>query len=115
MERTHGDHPPGPRESRVRCAQPPPAALSALVGIQRAKLLAALEHSRSVGELDEILLTAPGGATYHVQRLEAAGVVRRKRRGQRVIVELTGRGKRLFALYSGKPPALTRATTERLV
>jgi DNA-binding MarR family transcriptional regulator len=79
-----------------------PLALKALVGFQRAKLLAALEQPRSVGELDEILHTASGGATYHVRRLEAAGVVTRQRRGQRVIVELTGRGDSLLALFAAK-------------
>jgi DNA-binding MarR family transcriptional regulator len=88
----------------------PRGALDALVGFQRAKLLlAAGGHPRSIGELDEILNTAAGGATYHVRRLEAAGVVMRRRRGQRVIVELTGRGRSLLALYSAKPSALTRA------
>jgi DNA-binding transcriptional ArsR family regulator len=77
----------------------PPGALKALVGFQRATLLAALEQPRSVGELDEILHTASGGATYHVRRLEAAGVVTRRRRGQRVIVELTGRGESLLVLF----------------
>jgi DNA-binding transcriptional ArsR family regulator len=78
-------------------------ALHALVGSQRAKLLGALEQPRSVGELDDVLLTASGGATYHVRLLEAAGVVIRRRRGQRVVVELTGRGRGLLALYGARP------------
>jgi DNA-binding MarR family transcriptional regulator len=77
------------------------ASLHALIGIQRAELLAGLERPRFVGELDEILHTVPGGATYHVRRLEAAGVVIRRRRGQRVVVSLTERGRGLLALYSG--------------
>ena len=82
---------PGPRKSQAGRGDSPHGALNALVGSQRAKLLAALGHPRSIGELDEILHTAAGGATYHGRRLEAAGVVMRRCRGQRVIVELTGR------------------------
>lgn len=93
----------GPRRSQACSGDQPDRALNALVGIQRARLLAALGHHRSIGELDEILHTAAGGATYHVRRLEAAGVVMRRRRGQRVIVELTGRGRSLLALYSAEP------------
>jgi DNA-binding MarR family transcriptional regulator len=87
-----------PTEQR-HSGDPQRGALGALVGIQRAKLLAALGRARSIGELDEILHTASGGATYHVRRLEAAGVVMRRRRGQRVMVELTSRGRGLLALY----------------
>jgi DNA-binding MarR family transcriptional regulator len=103
MEPTDKRHRPGPRKSQVCSGDPPRRALDALVGTQRAKLLVALGHARSIGELDEILRTASGGATYHVRRLEAAGVVMRQRRGQRVIVALTGRGRSLLALYLTKP------------
>jgi hypothetical protein len=80
----------------------PSRALDALVGSQRARLLAALEQPRFVGDLDDILRTATGGATYHVRRLEAADVVMRHRRGQRVIVELTGRGRGLLVLFGAR-------------
>ena len=107
MEPSENRHWSGPRQSRPYGGDQPDGALNALVGIQRARLLAALEHPRSIGELDEILHTVAGGATYHVRRLEAAGAVMRRRRGQRVIVELTGRGRSLLALYpAGSPSGL---------
>ena len=112
MEPTGKRHPAGPRKSQVRSGYAPPGALTALVGIQRAKLLAALGHPRSIGELDDTLHTASGGATYHVRRLEAAGVVMRQRRGQQVVVELTGRGRSLLALYYAKPSGVTRIQQE---
>jgi DNA-binding MarR family transcriptional regulator len=93
----------GREESQGRSTDPRCGALDALVGFQRANLLAALGHPRSIGELEEILDTAAGGATYHVRRLEAAGLVMRRRRGQRVHVELTSRGRSLLALYSATP------------
>jgi hypothetical protein len=39
--------------------------------------------------------------------------VTRRRRGQRVIVERSGRGESLLALFSGKPSALTRARPQQ--
>jgi DNA-binding MarR family transcriptional regulator len=114
MAPTEKRHRAGPRKSHVCAGDSPHGALDALVGIQRANLLVALRNPRSIGELDQILHTASGGATYHVQRLEAAGVVMRRRRGQRVIVELTGRGRSLLALYSAKPSAEERQLKEHV-
>jgi DNA-binding transcriptional ArsR family regulator len=99
MKSNEKTHCSGPRPSQGDSSDSPSEALHALVGSQRAKLLVALGRPRSIGELDEVLLTASGGATYHVRRLEAAGVVMRHRRGQRVLVELTGRGRSLLALF----------------
>jgi len=112
MEPTDKTHRSRGREPQVRSDDTPSAALGALVGIQRAKLLAALKQPRSVGELNEILHTASGGATYHVRRLEAAGVVMRRRSGQRVVVELTARGRGLLALFR-QAIDLTKALPER--
>jgi DNA-binding MarR family transcriptional regulator len=103
MESNEERHLSGPRRPQECGGDAPSRALHALVGSQRAKLLGALEQPRSVGELDDVLRSASGGATYHVRRLEAAGVVMRRRRGQRVIVELTGRGRSLLALYVARP------------
>jgi DNA-binding transcriptional ArsR family regulator len=103
----------GPRQPEGCNGYAPSGALHALVGSQRAKLLGALEQPRSIGELDGALRTASGGATYHVRRLEAAGVVMRRRRGQRVIVELTGRGRSLLALYGARASGHARTRSDQ--
>ena len=41
----------------------------------------------------------PSAATHHVSALEAAGLVRRERRGRHVVVRRTARGEALLALY----------------
>jgi hypothetical protein len=105
-------HRAGARRLQGHRGDAPSGALHALVGSQRAKLLGALSKPRSVGELDDILRTVSGGATYHVRRLEAAGVVMRHRRGQRVIVELTGRGRGLLGLYGAGPSGHARAHSD---
>ena len=78
---------------------PPPAALEALLGQVRARLLTRLEAPVNVSRLAGELQTVPSAITYHVRALETAGLVRRVRRGQFVEVERTARGWRLIELY----------------
>jgi DNA-binding transcriptional ArsR family regulator len=78
---------------------PPPASLEALVGIQRAAMLQALERPATAGRLAELLQVVPSGVTHHVRALESAGLVARERRGSHVIVERTARGTALLELY----------------
>lgn len=78
---------------------PPCAALEALLGQVRARLLSRLEGPVTVSRLAEELQTVPSAITYHVRTLETAGLVRRARRGQFVEVERTARGRRLIELY----------------
>jgi hypothetical protein len=78
---------------------PEPASLEALLGRQRATILKGLDVSQRPGQIAEALHTVPGGATYHLRQLEAAGLVARERHGQHVIVERTARGTALLALY----------------
>jgi DNA-binding MarR family transcriptional regulator len=85
------------------------ATLEALVGPQRARLLRALERPQSVGELARTLIAVPSAATHQVTALEAAGLVVRRRNGQRVIVHRTVRGARLVELYE----PVTRATSAK--
>jgi DNA-binding transcriptional ArsR family regulator len=101
MEATDAAQPSDHSPSETRIGETRARApLEALIGTQRATLLRALDRPRSVGELAQRMHTVPGGATHHLRRLEAAGLVIRERRGQRVIVELTGRGRGLLALYA---------------
>ena len=78
---------------------PPPASLAALVGPQRAKLLARLERPATAGELAELLHGGPSIATHHLNALEQAGLVTRTREGRNVWVGRTARGTELLALY----------------
>ena len=75
------------------------AALDALVGQQRARLLRGLERPRTIGRLAETLVAVPSAATHHVSAMEAAGLVVRERRGRSVVVHRTARGTRLVELY----------------
>lgn len=78
---------------------PPPSSLQALLGPQRATVLALLNSPMSIGAIADVLLAVPSAATHHVKALEAAGLVARKRRGRHVLVERTDRGTELLILY----------------
>ena len=78
---------------------PESADLDALLGAQRAKILRRLDRPATAGELAQALLAVPSAATHHVTALEAAGLVRRERRGRHVVVRRTARGEALLALY----------------
>jgi DNA-binding transcriptional ArsR family regulator len=80
-------------------AEPPPAALEALLGAPRVQILRGLELPRSIGQLAEALNAVPSAATHHVGALEAAGLVTRERRGRQVMVGRTPRGEALLDLY----------------
>jgi DNA-binding transcriptional ArsR family regulator len=75
------------------------APLETLLGPQRAAILRLLDRPATCGAIAVALLIAPGGVTHHLQRLEAAGLARRRRRGRDVVVERTRRGGALLALY----------------
>jgi DNA-binding transcriptional ArsR family regulator len=77
----------------------PPTGLVALLGLPRATLLRRLDAARAAGELAAALSLPPSAVTHHVAALERAGLVRRERRGQRVLVHRTGTGTSLLALY----------------
>jgi DNA-binding MarR family transcriptional regulator len=76
------------------------SALDALLGGPRAELLRSLTRAETIGAVAEQLQTVPSAASYHVDALEAAGLVRRDRRGRHVLVSRTERGEDLLALYS---------------
>lgn len=78
----------------------PPASLDSLVGPRRAAILLRLDAFARAGHLSAALTMRPGGTTYHLRCLEAAGRVTRTRRGCHVIVERTARGTALVALYA---------------
>jgi DNA-binding transcriptional ArsR family regulator len=73
--------------------------LDTLIGRPRAAILQCLECPACAGDIAQSLYMLPGGMTYHLRSLEAAGLVTRTRRGPNVIVERTDRGTALVALY----------------
>ncbi|MER7504468.1 winged helix-turn-helix domain-containing protein [Nonomuraea pusilla] len=83
---------------------PAPAArvageLAALVGPVRARLLLALDRPMTMSALATRLNLAPGGLTYHCDRLRAARLVARERRGREVWISRTGRADDLLELF----------------
>jgi hypothetical protein len=76
-----------------------PDSLPALLGSGQAAVLRALERPMYAGPLAERLFLTPSGLSHHLNRLEAAGLVRRTRRGRRVLVRRTSRAVSLLLLY----------------
>jgi DNA-binding transcriptional ArsR family regulator len=75
------------------------ASLEALLGSSRARVLRALDEPARVGALARVLQAVPSAATYHISALEDAGLVHRRREGQRVVVRRTRRGTAVLSLY----------------
>jgi DNA-binding transcriptional ArsR family regulator len=90
---------PLPSDAPMRPASS--ASLEGLVGIPRARILRELDQPASNIGLAEVLHTAPSTASHHISALEAAGLVTRRRSGRHVMVQRTGRGEALVALYDG--------------
>jgi DNA-binding transcriptional ArsR family regulator len=76
-----------------------PAALEALLGIPRARILRALERPATNNHLAAVLQTVPSAATHHVSALVAAGLAVRDRTNGSLLVRRTSRGDALLALY----------------
>jgi DNA-binding transcriptional ArsR family regulator len=77
----------------------PPAALEALLGVQRALILRELDRSMTAGQIAGALRAVPSAASHHLTILERAGLVERERRGRHVVVRRTARGSEILALY----------------
>jgi DNA-binding transcriptional ArsR family regulator len=90
---------PVPGVLALEPAEPPRAALEALLGVPRSRVLRALGAPTTIGRLAQALRAVPSAATHHVGALEAAGLVERDRRGRNVLVRRTARGEALLALY----------------
>jgi DNA-binding MarR family transcriptional regulator len=53
----------------------------------------------TVGELARLLGVVPSAASHHVDVLEAAGLVARRRAGREVVVSRSARGAELLTLF----------------
>ncbi|MEV7013214.1 hypothetical protein [Streptosporangium sp. NPDC051022] len=78
--------------------------LSALVGPVRAALLHSLGRPMTMSALAAGAGMVPSAITYHCERLVAAGLVRRERRGREVWIVRTRRGDELLDLFRSAGP-----------
>ncbi len=90
---------PVPGAVRVFDGVPPGDSLGLLLGPVRARLLSVLTRPSTMGELASLTRLAPSAVTYHCERLAAAGLVLRERRGREVRVTLTPRAEQLTELF----------------
>lgn len=77
------------------------ALLASLTGPVRAELLRAAARPLTMGELATRVRLPPSAITYHCERLAAAGLIQRERRGREVWVSRTALGDTLLDLFSG--------------
>jgi DNA-binding MarR family transcriptional regulator len=84
--------------------QPADALLGSVLGPVRAQVLLAVGHPVTMSDLARRAYVVPSALTYHCERLAAAGLVSRERRGREVWVSRTGRGSDLVALFAGRLP-----------
>ena len=76
--------------------------LEALLGSRRSAILRTLDRPETSGALAGVMRTTPGAASYHLNTLEEAGLISRRRVGREVIVRRTSRGNALLAIYRGE-------------
>jgi hypothetical protein len=79
--------------------RPRPDPLESVVGPVRARLLLAMERPRTMTELTGLVRLAPSAITYHCDRMAAAGLAWRDKRGREVWVARTSRGDALVDLF----------------
>ncbi|QKW05123.1 helix-turn-helix transcriptional regulator [Streptomyces sp. NA04227] len=73
-------------------------ALQLLLGPRRAEVLRGCGQPLAMGDLATRIGCSPGTLTYHCAQLEQAGLLRRERRGQQVMLSRTDRGDALLDL-----------------
>ena len=74
--------------------------LEAVMSPARAQILRAVERPQTMSELARLSHPAPSTLTYHCERLAAAGLVQREKRGHEVWLSQTNRGRSLIALFT---------------
>jgi DNA-binding transcriptional ArsR family regulator len=86
----------------------PGSGLEALLGAQRARLLASIDGAATAGALAATMMVAPSAITYHLDTLERAGLVERERDGRQVVAHRTTRAEALLDLYAEPRTRLDR-------
>jgi len=79
--------------------RPGGSTLGSVLGPVRAQLLMAVEQPRTMTELTGLARLAPSAITYHCDRMAAARLLRREKRGREVWVSRTSRGDGLIDLF----------------
>ncbi|HEY7275940.1 MAG TPA: winged helix-turn-helix domain-containing protein [Trebonia sp.] len=74
--------------------------LESVIGPVRARILRATDRPHTMSDLARAAHVVPGAVTYHCERLAAAGLVRRDRRGRQIWVVRTTRGSDLIQLLT---------------
>ncbi|WP_433430157.1 ArsR/SmtB family transcription factor [Nonomuraea sp. CA-141351] len=90
---------PGAQTLWRRPVAPALDELSALVGPVRADLLAAIGQPMTMSMLAAGMQVAPSSITYHCDRLSAARLISRERRGREVWITRTERAEELLELF----------------
>ncbi|WP_433511922.1 ArsR/SmtB family transcription factor [Nonomuraea sp. CA-143628] len=90
---------PGAESLWRRPVAPAVDELSALVGPVRAELLCQLDQPMTMSMLASNVKIAPSGITYHCDRLHAARLISRERRGREVWIARTDRAEELLSLF----------------
>ncbi|WP_155126468.1 ArsR/SmtB family transcription factor [[Actinomadura] parvosata] len=90
---------PGAATLWRRPAAPARDELSALMGQVRADLLCAVARPKTMSMLAADMQIAPSSITYHCDRLRAARLITRERRGREVWVGRTHRAEELLELF----------------
>ena len=80
-------------------AADPGDRMDGLLGPMRTLILRMLDAPITAGAVAAGISATPSAVTHHVTALEAAGLVWRERRGQRVFIHRTARGTALLGLY----------------
>lgn len=77
--------------------------LASVAGPVRAQILRATDRPMTMSDLAQAARLVPSALTYHCERLAAAGLVRRERRGRQVWITRTRRGTDLITLLVREP------------
>jgi DNA-binding MarR family transcriptional regulator len=87
---------PFPKITRRPAGDP----LEAVMSPVRAQILRAVERPQTISELAKLSHPAPGTLTHHCERLAAAGLVQREKRGDEVWLSQTSRSRSMIALFT---------------
>ena len=87
---------PFPKISRGAASDP----LESVMGPIRAQILQAAERPLTMSELVKLSRLAPSELIHHCERLAAAGLVQREKRGDEVWLSQTSRGRSMIALFT---------------
>jgi hypothetical protein len=74
--------------------------LGLILGDVRTAILVALDRPTTMGRLSELVQHTPNAVTYHCHRLEASGLLSRRRKGREIYVQRTDKATALVDLFA---------------